>query len=49
MNDGIDCDDCNYDTHICKGCGEPIKHGMWPCAACAALAEAEEVLHSVHG
>ena len=29
------CSDCNYDTHTCRGCGEPYKHGHAPrCKDC---------------
>lgn len=31
------CDSCNYDTHRCPGCGEPLKHGETCCEECAAL------------
>lgn len=24
------CDDCNYDKHICGGCGEEYSHGVGP-------------------
>jgi len=29
------CNDCNYDTHRCPGCGEPLAHGVEVCDACA--------------
>lgn len=32
------CPDCNYDTHRCPGCGEPLPHGTAACAACEKLA-----------
>lgn len=29
------CSDCNYDTHMCRGCGDPYKHGHEPrCKDC---------------
>lgn len=29
-----ECQDCNYDTHICPGCGDYLKHGERVCAEC---------------
>lgn len=29
-----DCPRCNYDTHVCRGCGEPLPHGTEVCAKC---------------
>lgn len=29
-----DCSRCNYDTHRCPGCGEPLPHGTEVCAGC---------------
>jgi hypothetical protein len=31
------CDRCNYDTHRCKGCGEPLEHGVEVCDSCDAV------------
>jgi len=28
------CDRCNYDSHQCHGCGEPLSHGTEACKAC---------------
>jgi hypothetical protein len=28
------CDRCNYDTHRCPGCGEPLPHGTEVCGGC---------------
>ena len=29
------CDRCNYDTHTCQGCGEPVPHALdRTCQAC---------------
>lgn len=28
------CDRCNYDMHICGGCGSSIGHGQGICADC---------------
>lgn len=28
------CDRCNYDTHVCHGCGEPLPHGIEVCPPC---------------
>lgn len=28
------CDKCNYDTHICPGCGESLQHGVYVCTDC---------------
>lgn len=28
------CERCDYDTHRCPGCGEPLPHGAQACAAC---------------
>ena len=30
----LDCPDCNYDRHACRGCGEPISHGALGCRDC---------------
>jgi len=30
------CERCNYDTHRCKGCGEPLEHGTEVCTMCTA-------------
>ncbi len=29
-----DCERCNYDTHRCHGCGQPLPHGTELCADC---------------
>lgn len=30
------CNDCNYDRHVCTGCGEPITHAQGRvCPACS--------------
>lgn len=31
------CERCNYDTHICPGCGEPLPHGVEVCPPCAEV------------
>ena len=28
------CNDCNYDTHMCPGCGEWLYHGTTSCGPC---------------
>lgn len=28
------CDQCNYDTHVCPGCGDDVPHGTVVCAKC---------------
>lgn len=34
------CQDCNYDTHRCRGCGEPYLHGNHPsCKDCEPIPE----------
>lgn len=33
INDGY-CYQCDYDIHLCGGCGEPLNHGQYSCAAC---------------
>lgn len=30
------CNRCNYDMHMCPGCGEPLPHGTEVCTACLA-------------
>jgi hypothetical protein len=30
------CDLCNYDRHVCPGCGEPLSHGVGVCSPCLA-------------
>jgi len=30
------CDFCNYDAHVCGGCGIPISHGKLGCDDCMA-------------
>jgi hypothetical protein len=30
------CDRCNYDTHVCPGCGKPLRHGVEVCTECLA-------------
>lgn len=32
--DPDNCDHCNYDTHRCHGCGEPLPHGVEVCEPC---------------
>lgn len=34
IRDYENCDRCNYDTHRCPGCGEPLTHGTEVCAEC---------------
>ena len=29
-----DCDRCNYDLHVCPGCGESLPHGIDVCDVC---------------
>ena len=29
-----DCDRCNYDLHVCPGCGENLPHGIDVCDVC---------------
>lgn len=36
------CLDCDFDRHICNGCGSPMKHGQLHCEQCA------DVLRSAH-
>jgi hypothetical protein len=31
------CRDCNYDEHLCGGCGDSLPHGKSVCADCAVL------------
>jgi len=31
------CERCNYDNHVCPGCGEPLPHGTEICPPCRAL------------
>jgi hypothetical protein len=33
-NRQVNCSDCNYDTHRCKGCGEVTVHGVYACIEC---------------
>jgi hypothetical protein len=40
------CDRCNYDTHRCKGCGEPLPHGTEICAQCR---EEDRILNGAYG
>lgn len=28
------CNDCNYDKHICPGCGKYLDHGQGACEEC---------------
>lgn len=28
------CERCNYDRHICPGCGDNLPHGIKVCAVC---------------
>lgn len=32
--DAENCERCNYDTHRCPGCGEPLPHGTEVCGSC---------------
>lgn len=29
-----ECQRCNYDRHLCPGCGEPLPHGIEVCGQC---------------
>lgn len=29
------CEQCDTDSHICHGCGEPLYHGKSECSSCA--------------
>lgn len=31
------CQDCNYGTHRCPGCGYPVAHGTPICGECTEL------------
>lgn len=31
------CDECNYDRHLCPGCGANLQHGDSTCEECAKL------------
>lgn len=31
------CDRCNYDMHLCPGCGAPLSHGVEICEDCRVL------------
>lgn len=33
------CPQCNYDRHICPGCGEHLAHGVGVCADCVIFYE----------
>ena len=33
-DDVIECDGCNYDQHLCPGCGIGVAHGKDACRAC---------------
>ncbi len=35
IRDYENCDRCNYDTHRCPGCGEPLVHGVESCNDCS--------------
>lgn len=30
------CDRCNYDRHLCGGCGASLRHGEYTCKECEA-------------
>lgn len=30
------CEQCDTDSHLCKGCGDPVPHGAVACLACGA-------------
>jgi len=38
------CDQCNYDTHICPGCGTSLKHGETTCAACLVYYDIKQAI-----
>lgn len=41
------CERCNYDRHVCPGCGTPVSHkGSQVCDACTA--DYEEELRGVY-
>jgi hypothetical protein len=40
--DVIDCDGCNYGTHICPACGVNVAHGVHTCAACSLRIDLDE-------
>lgn len=42
--DAENCQRCNYDTHVCPGCGAPLPHGTEVCDDCdmRTRVEAEE-------
>lgn len=29
------CEDCNYDRHVCCGCGDPVPHPWKACGGCS--------------
>ena len=33
------CPQCNYDRHICPGCGANLAHGVGVCAVCVVFYE----------
>ena len=41
------CPRCDYDTHTCPGCGEPLKHGTEVCAPCLKETEPEPAVLTV--
>lgn len=36
VTDVNECWRCNYDLHVCPGCGESIEHGESACEECLA-------------
>ena len=34
MTDWRSCDRCNYDRHLCPGCGTHVPHGTTVCTDC---------------
>jgi hypothetical protein len=42
------CDRCNYDRHICPGCGDNLRHGEEACTDCVARVRREN-FHVVIG
>lgn len=38
----LNCNECNYDTHKCGGCGESVPHGKYECQECKDYYESEK-------
>jgi hypothetical protein len=36
------CDACNYDRHLCYGCGDNVPHGHGACPECDEVHNVEE-------